>query len=476
MNRQALWSGTVALCLVAAPALAQEVSQPMRPAGLAGSAMAGGVPIGERSETPLELTLLDAVERGLKNNLSLLIEAQSVRTAESGRWQALTAVLPDVSASLSAARQKINLAAFGFTAPGIPEVVGPFNVYDARVRLSQPVIDLSAASSLTAGAHAFEAARDRYADARSLVVAAVANMYLVAVSDQSRVQAAEAAETTAQTVYQLAVDQNSAGLVPRLDALRADVERRGASQRLIVAKNELDKDKLALARAIGLPLGQVFTLADSVPFAPAPALNVDAAAGQALAARDDYRAAQAQLAAAEADARAARLSRLPSLTVDADYGVIGNTFDSSLPTFAVSANVHVPIFEAGKARARTLAADAELQRRRSEAEDLRARIYYDIEAASLDLTAASAQVSVAREAVTVADQALGQAEDRFKAGVAGNLEVVQAQQALTGARENYISSLYAHNVAKVAMARALGGGEHEFLQLLEGTPAWPTAH
>jgi outer membrane protein TolC len=452
-----------------------------RAQGLTGSrpgpgTLAGGVPSGERTDAPLALALVDAVERGLKNNLGMLISAEDVRTADGTRWRALSAVLPDVSASLSAAREKINLAAFGFTGPGIPQLVGPFNVYDARVRLSQSVIDLSAARSLAAGNHALDAAKADYQDARGLVVAAIANMYLVAVADQSRVEAAEAAEKTARTVHQLAVDQNEAGIVPKLDALRADVELRSASQRLIVTRNELDKDKLALARAIGLPLGQTFTLADSVPFAPAPNVDVQAATGLAFEARDDLKAARARLAEAEAAARAAAYAHLPSLTVDADYGVIGNTMADSLGTFAVSANVHVPLFDGGRTRARTIDANAELARRRAEMSDLRARVYYDIEAAALDLNAASDQVTVAREAVTVADQALGQAQDRFKAGVAGNLEVVQAQQALTAARENYISSLYAHNVAKVAMARALGSGESEFLQLLEGTTPWPTAH
>lgn len=446
------------------------------PEHLSQQTLAGGVPSGERTDAPLSLTLVDAVRRGLANNLGMLLGAQDVRSAEGDRWRRLSAVLPDVSASLDAARQKINLAAFGFSLPGLPSLVGPFNVYDARARLSQSILDLSAASRLVAGNHALEAARDSYQDTRGLVAAAVANMYLVAVADQSRVAAAEAAETTATAVHQLAVDQNTAGLAPKLEALRADVELRNARQRLIVVRNELDKDKLALARAIGLALGQSFTLADAVPFAPVAAPDMAAATGRAYETRDDFKAAQARLAAAEAEARAAGYDHLPSLTVDADYGVIGNTMASSLPTYAVSANVHVPLFDGGRTRARALAADAELQRRRNEMADLRARIYYDVQVASLDLAAASEQVTVAREAVTVAEQALGQAEDRFKAGVAGNLEAVEAQQALTAARENYISSLYAHNVAKVAMARALGAGEREFVELLEGGTAWPTAH
>ena len=181
-------------------------------------------------------------------------------------------------------------------------------------------------------------------------------------------------------MHRLAVDQVAAGVVPRLDALRSDVEFGNARQRLIVTRNDLDKAKLALARAIGLPPGQVFNLADSLPFVPEPSVNVESAASLAYAARDDYKAAQARVAAAEDAARAAWQTRLPTLTVDADYGTIGNTFDSMLPTFTVGANVHVPIFSAGRTKARTIEANAELRSRRAEAEELRGRIYYDVQA------------------------------------------------------------------------------------------------
>ena len=453
------------LLAIASPALAQTSGLP--------AVFQGGVPSGERTAQPLTLTLGDAVQRGLEHNLGVLLEEQRVQSAEGAHWRAMSGLLPDVSGSLSAAREKINLAAFGFKAPGIPQLVGPFNLYDARLRLSQPVLDLSALSDAKAASKSLEAQKATYADTRSLVVAAVTNLYLVAVAERSRVEAAEAAERTADTVHRLAVDQVAAGVVPRLDALRSDVEFGNARQRLIVTRNDLDKAKLALARAIGLPPGQVFNLADSLPFVPEPSVNVESAASLAYAARDDYKAAQARVAAAEEAARAAWQTRLPTLTVDADYGTIGNTFDSMLPTFSVGANVHVPIFSAGRTKARTIEANAELRSRRAEAEELRGRIYYDVQASALDMAAASAQVGVARDAVSVAEQALEQAEDRFKAGVANNLEVVQAQQALTTTRENYIASLYADSVAKAALAHALGVGEKEFLQLLEGTMSWP---
>jgi outer membrane protein TolC len=438
--------------------------------------LAGGVPTGTATTEPLALTLPDAVRRGLDHNLAALVDEQRVRQAEGQRWRALSGVLPNLSGNLQAAREKINLAAFGFTAPGIPQLVGPFSLYDTRLRLSQSLVDLSAISEARAGAQTLEAQKAGYADTRSLVVAAITNLYLVAVADKSRVDAAQAEEKTAETVHRLAVDQNEAGVVPKLDALRSDVELRTALQRLIVVKNDLDKDMLALARAIGLPLGQVFTLADEVPFVAAPPVDLAVAAKLAYAGRDDYKAAQARVAAAEAERTAARQAHLPSLTFDGDYGAIGNTTQSMLATFTAAANVHVPLFDAGKTKARSIEADADLKTRLAEAEDLRARIYYEVQGATLDLAAAADQVSVAREAVNVAEQALAQAEDRFRAGVTNNLEVVEAQQALSNTRENFIGSLYSHNVAKAALARALGLGEQEFLQILEGKTSWPTNH
>ncbi len=457
--------------LTALPVAAQQSSVPAP-----SSPLFGGVPNGDRTDQVIALTLGDAIQRGLDHNLAALLGEQQVQQANGVRWQALSGVLPSVSGNLSAAREKINLAAFGFTGPGIPTLVGPFNVYDARLRLSQSVLDLSAINEAKAGSSLLDAQKATYADTRTLVVAAVTNLYLVSVADQSRVEAAEASERTADSTYKLAADQNAAGVVPKLDALRADVDLRAARQRTIVARNDLAKSKLALARAIGMPLGQAISLADSVPFAPAPPIDVDVLAKTAYEKRDDAKAAEARVAAAEATARAASFERLPSVTFDADYGAIGNTTQSMLGTFTVAANVHVPIFNAGKTKARTLETSAELTSRRAEAADLRARIYYDVQTASLDLTAASDQVTVARDAVSVAGQALEQSEDRFKSGVANNLEVVQAQQALTTSRENYIAAVYSHNVAKVALARALGAGEHEFIQLLEGTLPWPTSH
>jgi outer membrane protein TolC len=208
----------------------------------------------------------------------------------------------------------------------------------------------------------------------------------------------------------------------------------------------------------------------------APRVDVDSAVRAAYDAREDFKSAEARADAAAATARAASFLRLPSLTVDGDYGAIGNTTESMLATFAVSANVHVPLFDAGRTRARTLATTAELNERRAELEDLRGRIYYEVKSASLDLTAAADQVTVAKESVDVAEQALVQAQDRFRAGVANNLEVVQAQQALTAARENFIASLYAHNIAKVALARAIGVREDAFVPLLEGHSSWPVSH
>ncbi|MGE3341804.1 MAG: TolC family protein [Vicinamibacterales bacterium] len=457
--------GLIAVCSVApADARAQETvrgSSALNP-------FLGGV-AREAAGAPLSLSLAEALRRGLDRNLGVLLQEQRVRTADGARWRQLSGLLPDVSGLVHETREKVNLAALGFAGfPGIPNIIGPFNVFDARVSLSQPLVDVGAVFEAREGAAALRAERHAYQDARNLVTLVVTNLYLRTVAEASRVDAARAQAETAESLYQLAVDRNSAGVVPRIEVLRADVERKAAVQRRIVVENELARARLALARAIGLPTGQAFSLADQMPYAPAAVVDQASAVEAAYGQRADFLQARARVEAARASLAAARAERLPRLTLDANYGWIGAVPSSAVSTFTVTANVHVPIFAAGRTHARSLESDAELRRRELELEDLRGRIVYDIQTALGDAAAAAEQVDVAQGAVDLADQVLTQAEDRFRAGVAANIEVIQAQEAAVAAREAFISSLYAHNLAKAGLARAIGIGEQDFSRFMEG--------
>ena len=369
---------------------------------------------------------------------------------------ALRDLLPTASARLSETRQVINLAAFGFSVPGVPSIVGPFNLHDSRLYVSQPLVDMHALYASRSGSATLHAAELEQRDTRALVGLAVRDLYLQSVAAESRLKAARAQSDTARALFNQAGDLKAAGVVAGIDVLRAQVQVRTQEQRAIVAENEFEKLKLQLARAIGLPLGQPLTLADAMPYAPLQTLALDEALAKAFSARDDYRAAEARLRAAAAAKTAALNDNLPSLHLTADYGEIGRSSADTHNTYSVMTQLRIPLFDAANVRGHLLEADGLLQRRRAELADFHARVEYEVRAAYLDLRAADQQLQAADDAVTLANQELDQTRDRFGAGVAGNIEVVQAQESVATATENYISSLYAHNLAKASLAHAIG--------------------
>ena len=407
--------------------------------------------------TPLvSLTLDEAVARGLRENVNARVQDAELTSARGERWVALKDLLPVASARIGVTRETLNLAVFGLSLPGIPSFVGPFNVHDSRVTVSQPLFDMHALYESRSGSANLRAAELTTQDTRELVGLAVRDLYLQAVAAESRLKAARAQSDTARALFTQATDLKNAGVVAGIDVLRAQVQVRTQEQRAIVTENEFEKLKLQLARAIGLPLGQAFVLADAIPYAPLQTMALEDALAQAFKTRDDYRAAQARLEAAQASKRAALADNVPSLHLNADYGVIGRTPADTHSTYSVTAQVRVPLFDASITRGHILEADGAVQRRSAELNDFRARVEYEVRAAYLDLRAADQQLQAAQDAVNLSNQELEQTRDRFAAGVTGNIEVVQAQETVATATENYISSLYAHNLAKASLAHAIG--------------------
>jgi len=475
----------VPLLLVAAfgataPAAAQTQTLPRGPlsttvvsqgtGGIQIGPFGGGVPSGTATNEPLALSIGDAINRALDHNLGVLMSQESVEQARGARWTALSELLPNASARLSENRQKVNLAVFGFPLPpGVPPVVGPFNVFDARLFVSQSVLDLSAINDARASAHDVSAARYSYQSARDLVVLVAANLYLQALAAGARSDSARAQMQTAQALYTQAVDLRQGGLVAGIDVLRAQVQLSTEQQRSTASANDFEKAKLALARVIGLPLGQAFTLTSELPYAPVPEMTLEQALDRAYKSRPDYQAVRERVAAAEAS-RAAELGKaLPSARLTADYGAVGLTPSDARETYSVVGALNVPIFQGNRVHGRLLAADAELRNRRSEAEDMRAGIYYEVRSAFLDLRASAEQLDVATKARDLAAAELAAARDRFAAGVANNVEVTQAQQSVALAAEQYIGGLYSYNVSKAVLARALGVAEQAVRQYFGGS-------
>jgi outer membrane protein TolC len=297
-------------------------------------------------------------------------------------------------------------------------------------------------------------------------VQATANAYLLAVSDLALVDATRAQLETAQALLRQVTDQNRAGIVASIDVLRARVQLQTEQQRLIAANNQLAVDKLTLARVIGLPNGQSFALGENVPYSELGDLAVEEALTRAYVSRADYASGRAQVRAAELTRRAAVAENYPSAEVDVNYGDIGATFANSHGTVAFVGAVSIPIFQGASVRAHVLQADASLKRAREELEDLGGKIDYQVRTAFLNLTSARELVAVAQSNIDLATQALGQARDRLAAGVAGNLEVVQAQESVATANQSYISSLFTYNSAKVSLAQAIGVAEQSALTYL----------
>jgi outer membrane protein TolC len=430
----------------------------------------GSIPEGKATPEVLPLSFKDAIDRGLRNNLGILLQSDNTLATRGQKWMELSSLLPHLNATASQAVAQIDLAALGFrfNIPGVPKVVGPLGIFQAQFNLSQTVFDYNAILRLR-GAHDEEkSASYSFKNARELVVLAVGNAYLLALAASARVDTAQAEVQTAQALYDKASDQQKAGVSPAIDVLRAHVELQSRQQELIVARNDYAKEKLQLGRVIGLPSGQEFSLTTLAPYEPLSTQGTEEYLRRAYLARPDYLAAVQQVRAAEAQRRAATAEHYPSLDIGGDYGAAGVNLGISHGVFQIGATLTIPITAGGRTHADVLEAEAALRQSRQQLDNLRGQIDYDVRTAQLDLAAAADQVEVARSSVDLANQTLIQSRDRFTAGVTDNLEVVEAQEALAAANETYISSLYSHNLAKLELAKAIGYVEEGVKQYLQG--------
>jgi len=455
-------------------ALVAQTAAPSPSISLPGSQspFTGSEPEGVASSEVLQLSFQDAIDRGLRNNLGLLLSGDQTTMARGERWKELSNLLPNFQARLQEDVQTQSLTALGFKGSlfpfPLPRVIGPFNYFDARASLSQSVFNFRDLEQERAASERLKSAQYSYKDAREVVVLAVGNAYLLAIATAARIETADAQVTNAQALFGKASDQQKAGLSPAIDTLRSQVELQTRQQQLIAARNDFAKQKLSLARIIGLPPGQEFALTEKAPYQTLTPSLVETYLQRAYTSRSDYQAAQAQVRAAELAHRGAAAGRYPTVGIDANYGDIGVTPAQSNGTWQVNGGINIPIFQGGRVHSDLLEADAQLKQARSQLGDLRGRIDYEVRSALLDLNSAADQVEVARSSVELADEAFVQSRDRFAAGVTDNLEVVQAQEAVASAHESYIQSLYAHNLAKVELARAIGDAEQGVKRYLKG--------
>jgi len=419
-----------------------------------------------------KLSLAEAIERGLNYNLGPSGLNEMLRQARGQSQVYRSALLPNISGNVTEAIQETNLKAAGlrFNAPipgfVFPTIVGPFAYTDFRVRLTQTVFDFTALNNYRTAQELVRSNEQSLQDGRDLTVLAVGGAYLQVIAAAARVDAARAQLDTASALLKQSTEQHSVGVAAQIDVNRSEVQVLTQRQRLVSLQNDLSKQKINLARLTGLPPNDQYEVSNEVSFSAPPPVTIDEALTQAFAQRADLKAAELQVEAAERSRSAARNERLPSLSVNGDYGAIGVNPAQAHSTFSVVGTLRVPIWQGGRAEADMTQAEAVLAQRKSELADLRSRIESDVRNAFLDLQAAASQVAVAQRNLQVTEETLGLTRQKFDAGVSDNVAVVQSQDAVAGAQLDYINSVFAHNVAKLALARALGHVTESWPQFL----------
>lgn len=420
-----------------------------------------------------KLSFRDAIARGLDYNLGTVGLTLAMQQAHGQMISSRSALMPNLNGTLSENVQQTDLKAFGFRIstpfPGfsIPSVVGPFNYFDLRAHLTQTVADFTALNNYRSSKETLRANELFGQDAKDLVVLAVGGAYLQVLAAQARVVSAKAQLDAANALYQQTAQQKAVGLVAQIDVNRNEVQALTQQQRLATLQNDLDKEKINLARLTGLPPNENFEITDDVPFSEAPTVSEEDAVKQAFGQRADLKAAETQIRAAEHTLAAAKAERLPSASLSADYGDIGTNPAQSHGTFTVSGTLRFPIWQGGKTEGDIEQANATLSQRRAELEDTKSKVESDVRNAFLDLKAATSQVNVARQNLDVTRQTLDLTRQRFEAGVTDTVDVANAQAAVAAAELDYINAVFAHNVAKLSLARAAGAANENLPKYLK---------
>jgi outer membrane protein TolC len=418
------------------------------------------------AQTPLQLSFADAVRLASGEAPPVALATLRRDEADARVRQARAALLPSLSLSGFWLNRTFNSKSLGIEFPSIPgqpplvpELIGPFNNYDARVNAGQTLFDWSSVvrvRAASAQANGSRAERGVTVETASLSAALA---YLRAVRGQAAVLARQADSTIAAELVALAQAQKTAGVSAAIDVTRARTQLVTAEGLLLVARNQLDRARIELTRTLGLEAATRLTLTDTLAgvlgAADVPAQR-DSAVAAALAQRPDLQAELARAGAARQTGAAIRAERLPRLAVGADYGVNGLTVPGSIATRDLTLQVSVPLLDGFRREARLSEQDAVVRESEVRERDLRQQIAADVDGALLDLHSADAQQVVAAEQLRLAADELSQSRQRFKAGVAGNIEVINAQSSLIRARDADIDARFAGASARVSLARAAG--------------------
>lgn len=412
------------------------------------------------SGPPLRLTLQQAVEMALKNNLQAELARAGVEQARGERGLVRSALLPNLTGSVSQANLTSNLAAMGLTRetfPGLDPFVGPFSRFDARLQLVQSVFNLAAIRRYQASVHGLALAREEQRSAEQRVIIATVMSYMAVIEARQSVEAAEADVALAKRLLELARSQREAGVATGIDVARAETRLASQEVRLAQARTDHDTARLNLLRVIGAPLSSELVLAEDMRFAPEDLPAADDAVRKALNDRVELRIALEQVRIARAQKQAAVAGWLPVISFFGDYGSLGvRPLTTSLPTRSIGLRLDLPLFDGGRTRSEIRVADSRFRQAELRWNDLRAAVEKEVRQALDNLATRREQVLAAQKALALAERELDLAQDRFRNGVGDNVEVVNAQAALENARQGVVSSLALYNMARLNLAAALG--------------------
>jgi outer membrane protein len=406
----------------------------------------------------LRLTLDQAVGLALKQNttaqIAVLTYAQSLQDRNISR----AALLPDANLSVKDQAERLNLQAQfgGRKIPGFPQHVGPYQIFSAGPAFGGPVFDLTLWERYQAARDTANSSKATSLSTREQVILLVVSQYIGSLRAIANVQASQSRVTLAQALYDQAADLQKEGVGTGIDTLRANVELQNEKQRLLEAENDRETSLYGLSKLLNLDPRQAIELADSLSFFDTPQPEVEPTIDAALAERQEWKALEEQIKAAGADKKASQYSRLPSLRFDGNWAYLGTSSAKGIPTYTYAASVNMPLFTGGRIRAEIMRADLEIQKLAQQKDDLRNQIGLDVKTALLSLSSARSEVQVANLGVHLSKEEVDQARDRFKEGVANNIEVIQAQDALARANDNQIAALYRFNQARADLARAIG--------------------
>lgn len=426
----------------------------------------GSVPTGALVPGILPLSLRAAVDMALHANLGYIDSEQEHAQSKAARIRALSSLLPQLAVESTEEYRNLVMDSLGTPKLGVPHVVQGFNYQTAHATLHQDVLDVHAIYEARAAKSEQDASQASMADARNIVVLASASSYLLVAASQTRLETAKAQLATATTTESLLHNRVSHELSPEIDEIRAQVAMHSAELRVSIAATVLQKDKLALTRIIGLPIEQHFILTDELAYKEAPSSLPEDLLTQAAVSRQDLKAAKARLEAADQVVKAQQAQRLPTVDVRANAGETGITYGHPIRDYEVEGRISLPIFTGRRIESDILQAKALLARRKAEFADTQARAAFDVRTSLLDLAAASRSAEVSLENQALAKEALRQAKDRFEVGLSNTVDLIQAQQAVAEAEDNRIASVYAHQLAKLLLIRAIGSAEQDYINYL----------